>query len=29
MPTDERWQGVTYRADAEEVEKFLESEGRI
>ena len=29
MPTDERWQGVTYRADAGEVEKFLESEGRI
>lgn len=29
MPTNERWQGVTYRADAVEVEKFLESEGRI
>lgn len=29
VPTDERWMGVTYKADVTEVEKFLKAEGRI
>ena len=29
IPTNERWQGVTYKADVEIVEKFMKKEGRI
>jgi len=29
LPTDERWQGVTYREDMEIAEKFLRENGRI
>ena len=29
LPTDERWQGVTYREDMPLVEEFLKAEGRI
>ena len=29
IPTNERWHGVTYKADVEIVEKFMKKEGRI
>ena len=29
LPTEERWQGVTYREDMGAVEKFLQENGRI